>query len=95
MSDHTDAPPLLKVAAKSSVQSTASAIAHSITDRNREVRLRAVGAGAVNQAVKAITVARGFTATRGFDLSFKSAFETIQIDGQDVSAILFFVNATH
>ena len=82
----------LRVSATSNPHSVASAIAHAVYD-TRAVKLRAVGAGAVNQAVKAIAVARGFTAPRGIDLTCKPGFETISSHDGDISAMAFFVEA--
>ena len=59
----------LRVGAGSNPQSVASAVAHAIYEK-REVKIRAVGAGAVNQAVKAIAIARtdgGIVIRRGSD----------------------------
>lgn len=83
----------LKVGASSNPQSVASAIAHAVYE-NRAVKLRAVGAGAVNQAVKALAIARGYVAPRGMDLSFKVGFTTIASRDGDISAIVFAVTAS-
>jgi len=80
----------LRVSASSNPQSVASAIAHAIYD-TRKVTLRAVGAGAVNQAVKAMAIARGYTAPRGLDLIFKPGFATIESRDGSISAIVFTV----
>jgi stage V sporulation protein S len=48
-----------------------------------------VGAGAVNQAVKAIAITRGFVAPNGIDLVVVPAFAEIVIDGEDRTAIKF------
>jgi stage V sporulation protein S len=80
----------LRVGAGSSAQSVASAIAHSIYE-TRQAKIRAVGAGAVNQAVKAIAVARGFTAPRGMDLVCVPGFTTIKSHDGDISAVVFTV----
>lgn len=53
--------------------------------------MQAVGAGAVNQAVKAIAIARGFVAPGGIDLVSVPAFAEIQIDGEERTAIRFLV----
>jgi len=50
-----------------------------------------VGAAAVNQAVKAITIARGFVAPNGIDLVTVPAFSEIEIDGEERTAIKFIV----
>ena len=83
---------ILRVSASSNPQAVASAIAHSIYD-TRECKLRAVGAGAVNQAVKAIAIARGYTAPRGLDLVCIPGFASIKSHDGDISAIVFQVNA--
>jgi stage V sporulation protein S len=53
--------------------------------------MQAVGAGAVNQAVKAIAIARGFVAPSGIDLVSVPAFAEIEIDGEERTAIRFLV----
>jgi stage V sporulation protein S len=85
--------PFLRVSAGSNPQSVASAIAHAVYD-NRIVKLRAVGAGAVNQAVKAIAIARGYAAPRGLDLTCKPGFTTIESRDGEISAIIFTVTAS-
>ena len=85
--------PFLRVGAGSNPQSVASAVAHAIYD-NRTVKLRAVGAGAVNQAVKAIAIARGYVAPRGLDLTCKPGFATIESRDGEISAIVFAITAS-
>lgn len=82
--------PFLKVGAGSNPQMVASAIAHALYDK-RKVMLRAVGAGAVNQSVKAIAIARGYVAPRGFDLTCRPGFANIPGRGDEgeISAIVF------
>lgn len=84
--------PFLRVSASSNPQSVASAIAHACYDQ-RQVKLRAVGAGAVNQAVKAIAIARGYVAPRGLDLTCKPGFATIESRDGEISAIVFAISA--
>jgi stage V sporulation protein S len=97
MSDETSAPStvedFLRVGAGSNAQSLASAIAHAIYE-HRKVKLRAVGAGAVNQAVKAMAIARGYVASKGENLFFIPGFTTIESRDGEISAIVFtvFVN---
>ena len=83
----------LRVSANSNPQSVASAIAHAIYE-HRQVKLRAVGAGAVNQAVKSIAIARGYVAPRGLDLTDKPGFTTINSRDGDISAIIFSITAS-
>jgi len=84
--------PFLRVSASSNPQSVASAIAHAIYDKH-EVKMRAVGAGAVNQAVKAMAIARGYVAPRGLDLVCKPGFTTIESRDGEISAIVFAITA--
>lgn len=84
---------IIRVSSSSSVKDTGSAIAHACYDHRRVV-VRAVGAGAVNQAAKAIATARGFAAPRGLDLICRLGFDTVQgRDGGEISAISFIVIA--
>ena len=80
---------VLRVSASSSPASLASAISHALYDGPKVVVLRCIGAGAVNQAVKAVAIAQGYVAQRGITLSMRPGFTTVHMpDGQDVSAIL-------
>lgn len=83
----------LRVGAGSNPQSVASAIAHALYE-TRMVKIRAVGASAVNQAVKAIAIARGYTAPRGLDLTCKPGFTTIDSRDGQISAIVFTIVAS-
>lgn len=81
---------VLRVSAGSNPQSVASAIAHAIYE-NRTCKVRAVGAGAVNQAVKSIAIARGYTAPRGLDIAAIPGFSTIESHDGNISAIVLTV----
>jgi len=83
----------LRVSSSSNPQSVASAVAHAVYE-SRQVKLRAVGAGAVNQAVKAIAIARGYVAPRGLDLTCKPGFTTIVSKDGEISAIVFAISAS-
>jgi len=83
---------ILRVSAGSNPQALASAIAHNIYE-TRSCKIRAVGAGAVNQAVKAIAIARGYTAPRGIDLACIPGFATIESHDGTISAIVFSIVA--
>jgi stage V sporulation protein S len=84
---------ILRVSAGSNPQAVASAIAHSIYE-TRACKIRAVGAGAINQAVKAIAIARGYTAPRGLDLICIPGFTSIESHDGQISAIIFDVKAS-
>lgn len=81
---------VLKVSSKSNSNSVAGAIVGMLKER-KKVKLQAVGAGATNQAVKAIAIARGFVAPTGIDLVCIPAFGETEIDGKEVSTIKFIV----
>ncbi len=80
----------LKVAAKSNPNSVAGALAGVIREQGK-AEMQAIGAGAVNQAVKAIAIARGFVAPSGIDLVCIPAFVDVQIDGEERTAIRLLV----
>ena len=80
----------LKVSSKSSPASVAGAIAGMIKDGS-PVEIQAVGAGAVNQAVKAIAISRGFLSPVGIEIACVPSFADIVIDGEYRTAIRFAV----
>ncbi len=81
---------ILRVASSSSPNSVAGALAGAIREEG-EVEMQAVGAGAVNQAVKAVAIARGYVAPAGINLVCVPGFEDIEIDGEERTAIRFYV----
>ena len=76
---------VLKVSAKSAPNSVAGAIAGVIRERG-SVEIQAIGAGAVNQAIKSIAIARGYLAPTGMDLVCVPAFANVEIDGSEKTA---------
>lgn len=81
---------VLKVSAKSNPNSVAGALAGVIREKGK-AEMQAVGAGALNQAIKAVAIARGFVAPSGVDLVCIPAFIDIQIDGEERTAIKLMV----
>ncbi len=81
---------ILKVAAKSNPKSVAGALAEVIREQGK-AEMQAIGAGALNQAVKAIAIARGFVAPSGVDLVCVPAFVEVQIEGEERTAIRLLV----
>lgn len=81
---------VLKVSSQSQPKSVAGALAAVLRECGN-VELQAVGAGAVNQAVKALAITRGFVAPNGIDLVVIPAFSQITIDGEERTAIKFIV----
>lgn len=81
---------VLKVKSESNVKKVAGAIAEMVRE-GKEVEIQVIGAGAINQAVKALIVARGFVSTNGFNLSVVPAFVELEIDGEKRTGIKFIV----
>lgn len=82
---------IIKVSSKSISQKVAGSIANSFREGNKKVEIQTVGAGAVNQAIKAISIARGYVAPLGYNLICIPAFYDIMIDNQEKSAIKIIV----
>lgn len=82
---------VLKVSAQSNPKAVAGALA-AVLREHGVVEVQAVGAGAVNQAVKAIAITRGYVAPNGLDIVTVPAFVEITIDGQARTAIRFIVS---
>lgn len=81
---------VLRVGAGSSVKDVAGSISQALLTTNK-VTLRAVGAGAVNQMVKAAAVARSYTALRGLDLVVRPGFENVESRDGRISAVVLHV----
>ncbi len=81
---------LLKVSAKSNPNSVAGALAGVIRERGN-AEMQAIGAGALNQAIKAVAIARGFVAPGGINLVCIPAFVDVLIDGEERTAIKIMV----
>ncbi|MCC3143792.1 stage V sporulation protein S [Halanaerobium sp. Z-7514] len=80
----------LRVASKSDPKSVAGALSGLLRE-NKKVELQAIGAGAVNQTIKAIAISRGYVAPNGIDLILIPAFTEVEINGQERTAIKFLV----
>jgi len=83
---------MLKVGAKSNPNSVAGAIANVFREKGI-VEIQAIGAGALNQAIKAVAIARGFVAPSGKNLICIPAFTDIVIDGEERTAIKLIIEA--
>ncbi len=81
---------ILRVSADSKPKAVAGAVAAVIRGEG-SVQLQAVGAGAVNQAIKAIAIARGFLAPNGINLVVIPAFVEIEINNEERTALKFIV----
>ena len=81
---------VLKVSSKSNPNSVAGALAGVLREKG-SAEIQAIGAGALNQAIKAIAIARGFVAPSGMDLVCVPAFTDIDIDGDQKTAIKLII----
>jgi stage V sporulation protein S len=81
---------VLKVSSKSNPNSCAGALA-GVLRQQGAVEVQVVGAGALNQAVKAVAIARGFVAASGIDLICVPSFADIEIDGESRTAIRLLI----
>lgn len=81
---------LLKIKNNSEPQKVAGAVVAYLREGKR-VELQAIGAGAVNQAVKSIAVARGFIAQEGINLSCIPAFTDVEVEEEERTGIKFII----
>ena len=80
----------LKVSAKSDSAKVAGAIAGVIREEGK-AELQTIGAGSLNQAVKALAIARGCVAPSGINLIMIPVFQDIEIDGEERTAMKLIV----
>jgi stage V sporulation protein S len=81
---------IIKVSAASRTSAVAGAIAGVVRDDNR-AEVQAIGAGAVNQAVKAVAIARGYLQDDGMEVICVPEFTTVDIDGKERTALRLVV----
>lgn len=81
---------IIKVSASSRTSAVAGAIAGVVREHNR-AEVQAIGAGAVNQAIKAVAIARGFLQEDGLHIVCIPEFTTVQIEGKERTAIRLVV----
>jgi stage V sporulation protein S len=83
---------IIRVTGSANTQQLASAVAHAIYDHEYDgagPKLRAVGAGAVNQACKALAICAGYVGARGMTMSTRIGFEPVDIDGKEHTSLVF------
>ena len=81
---------VLRISTKSNPNSVAGAIAGLIKEKGK-AEMQAIGAGALNQAVKALAIARGFVAPSGVDLICIPAFTEIKIEEDERTGIKLLI----
>lgn len=85
-----DRPDIIKVSARSRSTAVAGAIA-GVMRQHSGAEVQAIGAGAVNQAVKALAIARGYLERDEIDIVTTPYFTEVDIDGQERTAVRFRV----
>lgn len=80
----------LRVSASSRPKAVAGAIA-AVIKESGPLEIQAVGAGAVNQAIKAIAIARGYLSLDGFDVIMQPEFMELAIDGESRTGVRMLV----
>lgn len=83
---------MIRVSSKSNPNSVAGMLANVVKQRG-VVEIQAIGAGAVNQAIKAIAIARGFVAPQGISLRCIPSFADVEVQGESRTAIKLLVEA--
>jgi stage V sporulation protein S len=83
---------VLRVSATSPARALAGCIAGVIREQSR-AELQAIGAAAVNQAIKAAAIARAFLELDGIDIVLTPSFTQVMIDGQEKSAVRLLVES--
>ena len=83
---------VLKISSKSNPNSVAGAIAGLLKESNKE-EMQAIGPGALNQAVKAVAIARGFVAPAGVDLNCIPAFAEVEVDVEERNGMKLIVES--
>jgi stage V sporulation protein S len=81
---------IIKVKANSRTAAVAGAIAGVIRE-HKHAEVQAIGAGAVNQAVKALVLARGYLAEDGIPVICMPEFVDVDIDGKIRTAVKLIV----
>ncbi|MGB1251575.1 MAG: stage V sporulation protein S [Candidatus Promineifilaceae bacterium] len=81
---------IIKVSARSRTASVAGAVA-GVMRESGKAEVQAIGAGAVNQALKAIAIARGYLLEEAMDIVCIPSFVDITIEGADRTALRILV----
>ncbi|HNS06949.1 MAG TPA: stage V sporulation protein S [Anaerolineaceae bacterium] len=82
---------IIKVKANSRTAAVAGAIA-GVMREHKHVDIQAIGAGAVNQALKALVLAKGYLAEEGIEIICSPEFVDVDIDGKVRTAIKIVVD---
>jgi len=83
----------LRVSSASRPKAVAGAIAALIKESGGALEIQAVGAGAVNQAVKALAIARSYVGLEGYDLVMRPEFIEVSIEGDSRTALRLVIES--
>lgn len=83
----------IKVAKNSHVNAVAGSIANAMREQEN-ISIQTVGAGALNQAIKAIAIARGYLLPSGIEICVFPTFKEIEIEGTLKTAIKLYIEKT-
>ena len=82
---------IIKVSANSRTAAVAGAIA-GVMREHKHAEVQAIGAGAVNQSVKALVLAKGYLASDGIEITCMPEFVDVEIEGKVRTAIKLVIN---
>ena len=82
---------IIKVKANSRTAAVAGAIA-GVMREHKHADVQAIGAGAVNQALKALILAKGYLAEDGITITCSPEFVDVDIDGKVRTAIKLVID---
>jgi stage V sporulation protein S len=82
----------LRVSGTSKPNSVAGAIAALLRSQS-EVEVQAIGPAAINQAVKAIAIARSYIEADGLDLYTQPSFVKLELQNEERTAVRFTVKS--
>jgi stage V sporulation protein S len=85
---------VIKVSAQSRSTAVAGAIAGVMRER-RHAEVQAIGASAVNQAIKAVAIARNYLEPDGMQIMCMPEFVEVDINGQERTAVKLVVEPCH
>ena len=81
---------VLRASAKTNPNKLAGSAVKNMQE-GKEVEIVAVGAGAINQVVKSLIIARSFVSSTGKDMVFKAGFMEVEIEGLKKTAVKFYL----
>lgn len=78
---------MMRVASSSDPKKLAGALTAELQNEDGKTALKCIGAGALNQAIKAVAIARGHVVSGGNDIITKPSFADAEVEGNKVTAI--------